>query len=303
MARRLPPLNAVRAFEAAARTMSFTRAADELNVTPAAISRHVKLLEEILRVPLFRRLPRGLILTDAGRAYLPALSDALDRIAQASELARGGALKGILTVSVMPSFATGWLVPRLNRFRARYPDLDVLLRSETRLVDFASEDVDLAIRYSRPPFPGLRTALLMTEEVFPVCSPALARGQPGLRRLDDLCHHTLLHDVDAGPRQPWIGWDVWLREAGLIEIEAMRGPRFTDSGVMIQAAIAGQGVMLGRSVLVREHLRAGALVQPFERVRRADFAYYLVAPEAAAVLPKVAAFFDWALSEAANDGP
>jgi len=290
LVRRLPPLNALRAFEAAARHLSVTKAAEELGVTPAAVSHQVRALEGTLGLELFQRLKGGLVLTDAGRLYLPGLTEGLDRLARATVQVQGQRLAGVLTVSTLASFATGWLVPRLGDFRACHPDLDVLIRTESRLVDFDREDVDVAIRYGRGSFPGLVAQPLMGEEVFPICSPVLLNTQPYLRKVDDLRHYVLLHDVDAEPHQPWMNWREWLNGTG---IDTSRGFRFTDSSVLIAAAVAGQGVALGRSALLGDLLESGHLVRPFEASRRAGWMYFLVAPERHLNRPKVVAFLAW----------
>jgi LysR family glycine cleavage system transcriptional activator len=300
MARRLPQLNALRAFEAAARHLSFVRAAAELHVTPAAISQQVRSLEQQLGVLLFRRLTRGISLTDAGRALLPGVTDGLDRLAQAAADAAGGGVRGRLIVSVLPSFCRCWLVPRLGRFTERYPDLELDIRAEARRVDFDTEAVDMAIRHGDGRYPGLRSDLLMTEEVFPVCSPALLGGPKPLRRLADLRHHTLLHDGSSGINGSWLSWAPWLELAGLSDVDPERGPRFSDSAMILQAAVAGQGVAIGRSVLLGSDLCTGRLVRPFDIARPAGRAYYILAPEITADIPKVAAFRDWLFGEAAD---
>jgi LysR family glycine cleavage system transcriptional activator len=197
MGRRLPPLNAVRAFEAAARHLSFTRAADELNVTQAAVSHQVKGLEDRLGVQLFRRLNRGLLLTDAGGLYMRELEDILDRLEQATERLRSSEAAGLLTVSTGTSFAAKWLVPRLRRFRDRRPDIDVRIDADDALTDFRRDNVDIAIRYGRGVYPGLSSTPLLQDIVFPVCSPTLIDAAHPLRAPEDLKHHTLLHDVDV----------------------------------------------------------------------------------------------------------
>ncbi len=309
MARRLPPLNALRAFEAAARHASFARAADELHVTPAAVSHQVKALEAILEVRLFRRLPRGLVLTEAGRAYLPGLSDGFDRLARATErlMARGRA--GRLTVSVLPSFAARWLVPRLADFRRRHPDLDVHVYAATERVDFARSEVDIGLRYGRGGWPGLHAEVFLTEDVYPVCSPALRDGDPALRDGDpplrepaDLRRHTLLHDSEVNPDEPWIGWGPWLVQFGLDDIDPDRGPSFSDSNMLMEACAAGQGVAIGRDSLVEEPLRTGRLVRPFPHSRLADYRYYIVGPPAAFEKPKVQLFRDWLFEMAGQAG-
>ncbi len=296
MARRLPPLNALRAFEAAARHLSFTQAAGELNVTQAAISHQVKALEERLGVVLFRRLNRALLLTDAGQAYLPAVRAAFDQIAEATERLYAQEARGTLTVSVLPSFAAKWLVPRLGRFRDACPEIDVRVSPSLHLVDFSREDVDVALRYGRGDWPGMRIDRLMTEDIFPVCSPRLLDGPNPLRAPADLARHTLLHDEDHG------SWRMWLAAAGVDGVDPTHGTVFTDSGMLVQAAVEGQGVALARSALAAADLAAGRLVKPFDVTLPASFAYYVVCPEASAERPKVRAFRDWVLAEARGSG-
>lgn len=290
--RRLPPLGALVAFEAAGRHLSFTRAAAELHVTQTAISHQVRALEEHLAVRLFRRLPRALSLTDAGERFLPVVREALDRIDEASARLRQRDASGTLTVSVLPSFAARWLVPRLGRFRAAHPTIDVRIDARPELVDFVHDDVDVAVRYGRGRYPGLRADRLMAEEIFPVCSPALRRGRPPLRRPNDLRHHTLLH------AETHDDWHAWLLARGVRGVEPTRGPMFTDSSMVVQAAVAGQGVALGRRVLVDADLAAGRLVRPFGRALPSAFAYFVVCPESGAERPKVRAFREWLLAEA-----
>lgn len=301
MRRRLPPLNALRAFEAAARHGSFALAAEELGVTPAAVSQQVKALEAQLQLTLFRRLPRGLLLSEAGRAYLPGLSDGLDRLAAATAHLREGSMSGVVSVTSLASFAAGWLVPRLADFRRQYPGIDLRIDTSRHIVDFAREDVDLAIRFGAGPFPGLEALHLLDEEIFPVASPALLHGGLPLGRIEDVVHHVLLHDVDALPRQPWMHWRAWLAREGLDEAAASRGLFFTDSNVLITAAVAGQGIALGRSPLLGEHLAKGRLVRLFERSWRAEWSYYVVAPAAQLERPLVRAFVDWLLAQAPTD--
>lgn len=292
MPRRLPPLNALRTFEAAARHLSFTRAADELNVTQAAVSHQVKALEEHLGLTLFRRLNRALLLTDEGQALLAPIGEALDLITAAVERLRTQDAGGALTVSTLDSIAASWLVPRLRRFRARHADIDVRITTTDQLVDFAREDVDMAIRYGRGTWPGMAAVRLMTEELFPVCSPALLESGPPLDEPSDLRHYTLLHD------EMQEDWPMWLMAAGATDVDATRGPRFSHSHLVIQAAIAGEGVVLGRSALVADDLAAGRLIKPFDIGLPAEYAYYVVFPAANAQRPKVRAFTDWLREEA-----
>ncbi len=291
MTRRLPPLNALRAFEAAARHLSFTKAADELNVTQAAISHQVKTLEDWLGLKLFRRLNRALRLTEEGQGYLPPVADALDGLDGATRgLLRGDAAR-TLTVSTMDSFAADWLVPKLKRFRALHPEIDVRITTSDKLIDFAREDVDMGIRYGRGSYPGLHSVRLMSEDIFPVCSPALLDGPHPLRTPADLKHHTLLHDDMT------LTWKAWLRAAGIEGVDTSRGPFYQHSFLVRDAALMGEGVALGRGALVADALADGRLVRPFDISLPADHAYYVVCPEAAADLPKIKGFRDWMLDE------
>lgn len=300
MAHRLPPLNALRAFEAAARHGSFAKAAEELAVTPAAISQQIRLLEADLGLTLFRRLPRGLVVTEAAKRALPELAKGFAHLRRAVEDVRGGALAGPLVISVIPSFAARWLVPRLGGFVTAYPDVEVTVRAELRSVDFAREDVDLGIRYGKGIYPGLDTRLLLTEEVFPVCAPSLLSGPKPLRRIEDLRHHTLLHDRALTSEEPALYWRHWLRDAGVTGFDPDRGPGFTDATLIMEATLRGMGVALGRSGLCADDLAAGRLVRPFTRSRPADYAYYIVAPEGHAASPRVKVFLDWLEEEAAR---
>ena len=296
MARRLPPLNALRAFEAAARHLSFTKAAHELFVTQAAISHQVKALEETLGVQLFRRLNRRLMLTDAGQLYLPALSEAFDTIDAATGRLSAADEAGPLTVSVANSLAAKWLLPRLPRFRERHPEIDVEVSAADRLVDFNRDNVDMGIRYGLGRYPGLKVDPLMEDTVFPVCSPKLLEGPSALRGPADLKHHTLLHDDVMSGEAP--DWRAWLAAAGLTGINPDRGPRYSHSSLVLQAAIDAQGVALGRSSLVILDLEAGRLVRPFGPVLPSIYACYVVSPIATAERPKVRLFREWLLEEA-----
>lgn len=296
---RLPNLKALRAFEAAGRHLSFTRAAAELHVTQAAISHQIKALEDELGVRLFRRGARGLLLTDAGQAYLPEVAAAFARLAQATERLRQAEETGVLTVSVLPSFAARWLVPRLRHFRARHPEIDLRVAATDKIVDFERDGIDLSIRYGYGDYRGMFWEHLLAEEIFPVCSPALmqdgADGRPPLRQPEDLRRHTLLHDDLR------TDWATWLRAAGVTGVDPHRGPGFTDSSMLLQAAVDGQGVALGRSALAGDDLAAGRLVRPFEFSLPAELAYYIVCPEHAADTPKIRAFRAWLQEEAAGD--
>jgi len=297
MSRRLPPLNALRAFEAAARHLSFSKAAEELHVTPAAISHQVKALEGHLGVELFRRLNRALLLTEAGQACLPGLREGFDHLARAVDAVQAWDTRRPLTVSTAPSFGAKWLVPRLERFRQANPGIEVRVDASPELIDFAREDVDVAVRYGTGDYPGLHVERLLVEEVYPVCSPRLLEGSRPLRVPDDLRHHTLLHVDWQQQPEAWPDWSMWLRAAGVAGVDPTKGPHFSMSTMAAQAAIEGHGVALGSSVLLRDDLAAGRLVKPFELRFPVDFAYYLVYPESHGERPKVIAFREWLLAE------
>lgn len=298
MARRLPPLNALRAFEASARLGSFVAAATELRVSAAAVSQQVRRLERYLDTPLFQRLARGLVLTEHGRDYLPQLSAGFDLLGESTAQLRTKRAGGVLTLSTLAAFANGWLLPRLARFRERAPRVDVVLQTSRTLVDFRREDVDLAIRFAPAPGRGLHGELLCGEELFPVASPRLFRGGRTPDGLAGLAGYSLLHDVDAHPEQPWMSWRAWFERAGLDAAMATRGLQFTDSVVLIGAAVAGLGVALGRAPHVAPMLARGQLIRVTQESWRAPWSYYLVAPSAHFARPVVRAFVDWALQEA-----
>ena len=300
--RMLPPLNAIKAFEVAARLGGFVEAARELAVTPSAVSQQVKQLETWLGRPLFERMPRGLQPTDAARAYLQTLSECLDRIEGATREVMRGDTRAVLSVSVLPSFAAQWLVPRLSRFYDRNPDIEVRLSATDRLVDLEREQIDVALRYGAGQYPGLEVEQVMEETITPVCSPALLQGPTPLREMADLRHHVLLHDDGHNITPLRLTWVGWLKAVGAdgLGIEAMRGPVFSDSHLTIRAALAGRGVMLGRSRLVEDELREGLLVAPFAQSLPAVFSYWLVSRPGTAALHKVARFREWLREEASG---
>jgi LysR family glycine cleavage system transcriptional activator len=230
-------------------------------------------------------------LTDAGQNYGPPLGQSFDLLADATEQIRDDDNRGTLTVTTLPSIASKWLVPRLGRFRQAYPDIDLRIDATQHLTDFARENVDVAVRYGRGQWDGTRADRLMTEDFFPVCSPELIDGDPPLHKLDDLRRHTLLHDDNR------TDWTVWFLAVGIEGGDPTRGPEFSDSSLVLQAAVEGQGVALGRSALAAADLAAGRLAQPFDISLPATFAYYLVCPEATAERPKIVAFRDWLLAE------
>ena len=289
---RLPPLNSLRAFEAAARLGGFAVAAEELNVTPAAISHQVKALEADLQIQLFRRLPRGLELTNAGQELLPEISRGLAHFARATANVSGEELAGRLTINVVPSFATLWLMPRLGSFLQAFPDIRVRILASLIAPDLNLGDVDIRITYSKGHYPGLKTDLLMADTIFPVCAPTLLNQKP-LRRFQDIRHHTLLHDIDIGEDEPTMTWARWLRDAGLTQELPESGVEFSDSILLTEAAVRGQGVALGRMSLVHDHLETGRLVRPLKVSRPSDYAYYIVTTEASAKRARVRVFTEW----------
>jgi LysR family glycine cleavage system transcriptional activator len=298
MPRRLPPLNALPSFEAAARHLSFSKAAEELHVTHGAVSRAVRHLEDRLGVPLFVRATRAVSLTPIGASYAAEVRDALDHLAAATVAVTGQQSSGMLNISTLDSFAAKWLVPRLFRFRRTNGDIDVRLSTSEKLADFVSDGIDIAIRYGRGRYPGLKAELLMEEDLFPVCSPKLLEGLHPLLAPADLKHHTLIHEEEFQ-----VDWAMWLRTAGIEGVDPHRGPRFHSSEHAVQAAVLGQGVVLGRSALVADDLATGRLVRPFAFSLPAGLAYYAVYPPRALQRHKVKAFRDWLLAEIAGEAP
>lgn len=297
--RRLPPLNALRAFEAAARHLSFEKAADELAVTASAVGQQVKSLETWLGRPVFVRLPsKGVALTSVGERYAASLSELLDGLNEATARALRPEISRVLTVSTLPSFAANWLIPRLGRLRERHPDLEVRVSVSGHRTDFAREDVDVVVRFGRGDWPGLRSDLLLEEVFFPVCSTALL-GDPErpLREPGDLRHHTLLHEVvDTVP--DYVTWERWLAAVGVEGIDTSRGPRFPHTFLSLQAAASGQGVALATNVLIGDYLEAGRLARPFPHEVKGTHQYYVACPESSADRPAIADFRTWILAEA-----
>ncbi len=272
MNRKLPPLRALAAFEAAARLGSFTKAADELCVTQAAISQQVRHLEESVGVPLFIRKPRQLSLTKEGRQLLPELNSAFNQMAEAIDKI-GRRPTNRLNISLTPALAAKWLVLRLPEFWKEHPEIDLRLHHSVTPVDFLKDDIDLAIRWGEGEWPGLVSEFLIPGELTPVCSPALLHGRHPLRRPSDLSHHTLLHEDNRED------WKEWLGAAGIEGVNAEAGPVIDDSNALLLATSDGQGVALGRIAMIGDDLTAGRLVKPFEMKLRKKQAYYLVYPE------------------------
>lgn len=312
---RLPPLNALKAFEATARHQSVKRAAAELNVTPAAVSHQIRTLEDYLDIQLFHRYNRALELTDAARACLPKLREGFDCLVKAVEVLRAQKGTGALTVSAPPSFAARWLMLRLHRFIEAHPEVDVRVSARVRQVsrggkagiaesatiDAWLSDSDIAILYGRGDYPGFKVNKLLPLTVTPVCSPRVITGSTPLARPEDLRHHLLLHDDTGDLYDGESFWDVWLKAAGVNDIDTRRGPHFSHAVLAFEAAIEGMGVVATLSVLAASDLHAGRLVAPFALRAPLVSAYYLVCSEVAATRPAVAAFRAWLLSEAARE--
>jgi LysR family glycine cleavage system transcriptional activator len=295
MLRRLPALNALKSFDAAARHESFTRAADELCVTQGAVSHQVKALEADLGVKLFNRERQRLVITEAGRQYLAVVRDAFDRIAIGTERLVQRQSSGILTVSTSPDFAAKWLVHRLGRFAALHPEIDLRVSATMHHVDFAREEVDLAVRHGDGKWPGLEAVNLCPETLFPVCSPKLASGRRRLRQPSDLLKLPLLHLDD---RTDWV---KWLDAAAIAGANVDHGPVLNHASMLIDAAADGQGVALARTTLAAWDLINRRLVRPFATALPLSKTYWIVCSRAASMLPKIAMFRDWLLAEAADD--
>ncbi|SNT51623.1 transcriptional regulator, LysR family [Tardiphaga sp. OK246] len=294
MSTRLPSLNGLRAFEAAARHLSFTNAASELNVTQTAISHQIKRLEEELGLKLFIRQNRALALTPQGHDYLPGVRAAFNDLRLATDRLKRRDNDHVLTVSTLASMASKWLLPRISAFQRAHPDIDVRITTSTSMVDFKSGDVDAAIRYGRGQWPGLRADWLTADDLFPVCSPALRTGKKALLKPQDLADYTLLHSSGGYDDD----WRLWLTAAGLpADISKQPGLTFDMIFMTLQAAIDGLGVAIGRTTYVEGDLAKGRLVVPFDMRMPADAGFYLVSPEASSDSRKLKAFRDWLLSQ------
>jgi len=302
--RSIAHLNALRAFEASARHQSFSLAAQELNVTPAAVGQLVRTLEDWLGSPLFVRSTSGrarLVTTEVAEQALPDIRAGLERLAVGLGRLRSGSAGGVLTVTVSPAFAAKWLLPRIERFQAAWPETDLRLDTSLKPVDFVAQRIDVGVRYGRGQWPGLAAEKLMDEEVYPVCAPALL-ATATLQAPGDLRGQVLIHDQSVDTSTGFASWQAWLRHAGVQGVPTDRGLRINNSAAVLQAAIDGQGVALARSVMAHDDLAAGRLVRLFPQVRlESALAYYVVYRPECIAQPKVAAFRDWLLREA--DGP
>ncbi len=292
----MPPLNALKAFEAAARHESFTRAAEELCVTQGAVSHQVKGLEAGLGLKLFVRERQRLIITEGGREYLAVLRDAFDRIAIGTERLVQRQSAGVLTVSTSPDFAAKWLVHRLGAFAEAHPSIDLRVSATMHHVDFAREDIDLAVRHGDGHWTGLDVVRLSSEELFAVCSPKLLAGRNRVRKASDLLRFPLLHLDDRKD------WTRWLEAAGIADAKVIHGPVLNRASMVIDAAAEGQGIALARTTLAAWDLLNGRLVRPFAQSLRLSRTYWIVCPKATAAIPKIAKCREWLLAQAAQDG-
>jgi len=294
MQNRLPPLNALVVFEAAARHLSFTRAAQSLHVTQAAVSHQIKALEEWLGISLFHRIGRGhgLALTEAGREYLPRVSGALDSIRGATSAVMDRRRPRVLSIASLDSFAMLWLLPRLNRFLRTHPEIDVRIVAADLDADaLARGEVQIDIRYGNGDWSGVEAVRFLREDIFPVASPRIATADKPLASPQDLQHHVLLHDVMV------IDWRTWLMAAGVEGVDPERGPGFNHSHLVTLAAIHGDGVALGRGAIVLDSIARGDLIRPFSLSLPSTFAYYAVYAHGSVSDPLVTAFRDWLVEE------
>lgn len=299
MSRRLPPLPAIRTFEAAARHGSFQRAGEELHVSAGAVAHQVKQLEAWLGVELFRRLARGVVLSPAGRRYADALDPLLNGLAAASEAARHQGDERVVTVTSMPTLVTSWLMPRLGRLREQHPEIDMRVLSSIQTVDFQRDGVDVAIRLGTGPYPGLKAEMLMEAWFSAVCSPAFCAAA-NVSGPADLLRQPLLHD-ELEPRIPdEINWTRWLQAFGL-SYPNLTGPSFSHTYLTLEAAAAGQGIAIAAEPFIGSYLRSGRLVRMFTQRVRGPYQFHLLRPPAAEARPQVQAFCNWIKAEVRED--
>ena len=299
-------LNALRAFEASARHQSFSSAAAELNVTPAAVGQLVRTLEDWLGTPLFHRATRGksrLVPTETAERALPEIRAGFDRLVVGLERLKEGAVGGVLTVTVSPAFAAKWLLPRIDKFHAAFPQTDLRLDTSQKPVDFAAHGIDVGVRYGCGNWPGLHAEMLMEEEIFPVCSPAFLEGSTPLKGPEDLASQTLIHDTSMEHQATFPTWVTWMTHAGGKPARLRRGLRINNSAAVLQAAVDGQGLALARGVMAQDDLAAGRLMRLFpDLALKSPLAYFVVYRPECASLPRLVGFRDWLLAEAAG-GP
>jgi len=295
MPRRLPPLNALRAFEAAARHLSFARAAEELHLTPSAISHQIKMLEDQVGTKLFERRGRNVGLTDAGGRYYPSLRQAFDRMHEATEELKQSDRFGALTVNVLPTFAIRWLLPQLSDFQTRHPEIEVRITANVKNIDFNQTEADAAVRFGNGDWPGLVSRLLMTEEIVPVCSPKLLENGPPLKTPADLRHYQLLHDINRPDT-----WRSWLNAVGEQTIDPEKGLKLETTNLAVQGALQGLGIVCANPYIVHRELGSAQLIEPFEYRLPVANGYYLVYPKGREERPRLKAFETWLTEMAAR---
>ena len=299
---RLPSLDLLKGFEAAARLLSFTKAGEELFLSQSAVSRQIQELEEQLGVPLFQRRHRALALTEAGQTLYAAAAQALATMRAVTDRLRATRGRRTLAVTTTQSFASLWLIPRLAGFTGKHPELDVRISAESRVLDLERDGLDLAIRHGPAKMAGTGAVRLFGERMFPVCSPKLLRDKARpLKEPADLKHHVLLHYDDPDGRHPWMHWKTWLEIERLADLRPAGSLVFSGYEQIIPAAIAGHGVALGRSPLVREAMAAGELVAPFKRSADPARAYSAIVSSHAGGRPEVAGFIDWLKEESKKE--
>ncbi|MDO8280031.1 MAG: transcriptional regulator GcvA [Burkholderiaceae bacterium] len=294
------PLNALRVFESVARHLSCTKAAEELNVSPAAVSQQLRALEASIGVVLFHRKNRRLVLTSEAERCIPELTEGFSRLAAAVGNLRGDQSHTRLTVSVAPSFGLKWLMPRLHRFYEAHPEIDLWVSSTPANVNFSKDKVDLAVRFGSGKFPEVYAIPLMPLTLFPVCSPKLV-DEGRLKVMDDVRHHVLLHDESVAKDRGSLSWARWCQVNKVRGVDTDRGPRLDHSYLVIDAAIAGRGIAMGRSALVIDDIRAGRLVKPFAGVQTTEFGYYVVRPDNPRPAMKIGLFTSWLKAQVAED--
>jgi LysR family transcriptional regulator, glycine cleavage system transcriptional activator len=297
-------LNALRAFEASARHQSFSAAAAELHVTPAAVGQLVRTLEDWLGTPVFHRSASGrirLVPTEAAERALPEIRAGFDRLTLGLERLKEGAANGVLTVTVSPAFAAKWLLPRIERFQSAWPDTDVRLDTSLKPVDFVAQRIDIGVRYGAGNWPGLVAEKLMDEEIYPICTPELARAQRRLQHPKDLAAEMLIHDLSMDDQTGFPNWETWLRHAGVVERSMTRGLRINNSAAVLQAALEGRGIALARSVMAQDDIISGRLVRLFPHIEfSSPLSYYVVYRPECASLPRLTAFRTWLQKEVAE---
>jgi LysR family glycine cleavage system transcriptional activator len=299
MKRRLPPLNALRAFEAAARHESFKLAADELAVTPAAVGHQIRTLEDFLGIELFLRLNRSVELTDRGRRVLPGLTAAFDALVDTLATLEDPDETNVITVSTVPSFAVKWLIPRLERFNRAYPDYDVRISASVDLVDFRRDHIDCSIRFGRGVYPGLQVTKILDDTIMPAASPALLDAEGGVSTPSDLSRFPLVHDdsLRFDPMTP--DWRAWLTAAGVdTVVDWRRGAHFSFADHALQAAIDGVGIVLARRSIAEQDIAAGRLTPLFETEQPLSMSFWFTTLPEKAEQPRITAFRDWLLAEA-----